>query len=83
MIDRVEKHIFTEINIRFGSEDAQEVLEYYKTFYQKLALRSKDNSRIRVFTTNNDLFNETALDALNLETSRYNRLLVSANPYKR
>ncbi len=66
LIDKVEKHIFTEINIRFGSEDAQKVLEYYKTFYQKLALRSKDNSRIRVFTTNNDLFNETALDALNL-----------------
>ena len=42
------------------------MLEYYKTFYQKLALRSKDNSRIRVFTTNNDLFNETALDALNI-----------------
>lgn len=66
LIEKVENHIFTEINIGFSSEEAQQVLEYYKTFYQKLALRSKDNSRIRVFTTNNDLFNETALDALNL-----------------
>ena len=31
-----------------------------------MALRTKDNSRIRVFTTNNDLFSETALDALNI-----------------
>ena len=66
LIDKVEKHIFKEINISFDGENAQKVLEYYKTFYQKLALRSKDNSRIRVFTTNNDLYNETALDALNL-----------------
>lgn len=66
LIKKVEKHIFTEINISFDGEDEQKVLEYYKTFYQKLALRSKDNSRIRVFTTNNDLYNETALDALNL-----------------
>lgn len=66
LIMKVEHYIFKEINIGFDSEEARQVLEYYKTFYQKLALRSKDNSRIRVFTTNNDLFNETALDALNL-----------------
>ena len=66
LIKKVEHYIFKEINIGFDSEEARQVLEYYKTFYQKLALRSKDNSRIRVFTTNNDLFNETALDALNL-----------------
>ena len=66
LIEKVEGHIFKEINIRFDSEEAKTVLSYYKAFYQKLALRSKDNSRIRVFTTNNDLFNEMALDALNL-----------------
>lgn len=66
LIEKVEKHIFTEISIGFDKEEEQKVLGYYKTFYQKLALRSKDNSRIRVFTTNNDLFNETALDALNI-----------------
>lgn len=66
LIQKIENHIFTEINIGFDNKDAEKVLSYYKTFYQKLALRSKDNSRIRVFTTNNDLFNETALDALNI-----------------
>lgn len=66
LIKKIEEHIFNSINISFESKDEQNVLAYYKTFYQKLALRNKDNSRIRVFTTNNDLFNETALDALNI-----------------
>lgn len=66
LINKIEKHIFTSINISFDSEEKQKVLGYYKTFYQKLALRNKDNSRIRVFTTNNDLFCEMALDALNI-----------------
>lgn len=66
MIDKVEKHIFNSINIGFDKDNHYKVLGYYKTFYQKLALRTKDNSRIRVFTTNNDLFSETALDALNI-----------------
>ncbi|MCQ2282672.1 MAG: SIR2 family protein [Bacteroidales bacterium] len=66
MIEKIEDHIYTSINIGFDKEKEKEVLEYYKTFYQKLALRTKDNSRIRVFTTNNDLFSEMALDALNI-----------------
>lgn len=66
LINKIESHIFNSINVSFDSEEKQKVLAYYKTFYQKLALRSKDNSRIRVFTTNNDLFNETALDVLNI-----------------
>lgn len=66
LIKKIENHIFNSINISFESETGQKVLAYYKTFYQKLALRNKDNSRIRVFTTNNDLFNEIALDALNI-----------------
>lgn len=66
LIKKIENHIFNSINISFESEAGQKVLAYYKTFYQKLALRNKDNSRIRVFTTNNDLFNEIALDALNI-----------------
>lgn len=66
LINKVEKHIYESINISFDEDSHKKVLGYYKTFYQKLALRTKDNSRIRVFTTNNDLFNETALDALNI-----------------
>ena len=66
LILKVEKHIFNSINVDFDKEERQKVLGYYITFYQKLAMRNKDLSRIRVFTTNNDLFNETALDSLNI-----------------
>lgn len=66
LIKKVEKHIFDRININFAAENSQRVLGYYTTFYQKLAMRNKDLSRIRIFTTNNDLFNETALDSLNI-----------------
>lgn len=44
----------------------QHVLNNYIDFYQKVAFRNKDLARISVFTTNNDLFNETALDMLNI-----------------
>lgn len=40
-------------------------LKVYETFYRTLALRSKELSRLSVFTTNNDLFNETAMDNTN------------------
>lgn len=66
LIHKIENHIYDKINIDFNSEKAAKILRLYKTFYQKIALRNKDNSRIRIFTTNNDLFNETALDELNI-----------------
>lgn len=66
LITKVEKHIFNSINVDFATKECPKVLGYYTTFYQKLAMRNKDLSRIRVFTTNNDLFNETALDSLNI-----------------
>lgn len=66
LIHRIEKYIFNSINVDMTKERSKSILEYYKTFYQKIALRNKDLSRIRVFTTNNDLFNETALDSLNI-----------------
>ncbi|GAB1266561.1 SIR2 family protein [Aurantivibrio infirmus] len=66
VINYIEKKIFEKINIDFSSELSQENLDLYKTLYQKVALRNKDLSRINVFTTNNDLFNEKALDDLNI-----------------
>lgn len=66
LIHRVEEYIFNSINVDMTNEKSKDVLEYYKTFYLKIALRNKDLSRIRIFTTNNDLFNETALDSLNI-----------------
>lgn len=66
LIRIIEDTIFKHLNITFESEEAKKVLDNYQTFYQKLALRNKDLSRLNIFTTNNDLFNETALDKLNI-----------------
>ena len=72
LIHFIEKIIFNEINISFtdkaslNTNNVSTVLDVYKNFYQKIALRNKDLSRINIFTTNNDLFNEQALDALNI-----------------
>lgn len=66
LITAIEKTIFEEINIKTDSGEAKEVFDIYKRFYQKVSLRNKDLSRINIFTTNNDLFNERALDSINV-----------------
>ncbi|WP_417236136.1 SIR2 family protein [Bizionia paragorgiae] len=66
LIKIIETIIFDEINIDFDDVKYKDNIENYQRFYRKTALRNKDLSRINVFTTNNDLFNETALDSLNI-----------------
>ncbi len=66
LINYIETEMFNKINVDIESDASQKVLELYKLFYQKVALRNKDLSRINIFTTNNDLFNERALDNLNI-----------------
>ena len=66
LIEIIEKTIFEEINIDFSSGNALKILEIYKTFYQRITYRNKDLARVNIFTTNNDLFNEKALDNLNI-----------------
>jgi len=66
LIKIIQDTIFAEINIDFSTNEAQKVLEIYKTFYQKITYRNKDLARVNIFTTNNDLFNEKTLDNLNI-----------------
>lgn len=66
LIRFIEKFIFESINIHFNQPIEKDVLETYESFYQKIAFRNKDLSRICVFTTNNDMYNETAMDNLNI-----------------
>lgn len=66
LIEFIENHIFNSINVDRSHENYEKDLSNYQKFYHKLALRSRDMSRINVFTTNNDLFNERALDNLNI-----------------
>lgn len=66
LIKTIEDTIFHKINVDLNKHEAKDVLKIYQDFYSKLALRNKDLSRLNIFTTNNDLFNETALDSLNI-----------------
>lgn len=66
LIELIEKEIFESINIDINDPKNEKVLETYKAFYQKVTLRNKDLARVNVFTTNNDLFNEYAMDSLNI-----------------
>lgn len=62
----VYKKLTPALEVDAINEDCEKVLNYYKRLYSKITNRNKDLSRINVFTTNNDLFNETALDRLNI-----------------
>ncbi len=78
LIKCIEEKMFEKINVHFPTEETEkteeteevkkvkETLELYKIFYQKVTLRNKDLSRTNIFTTNADLFNEKALDAINI-----------------
>lgn len=66
LIKIIEETIFEEINIDFSKTSCEAVIDTYKTFYQKVTYRNKDLSRVNIFTTNNDLFNERVLDNLNI-----------------
>lgn len=66
LISIVEEVIFVKINIDINDSTYADALDLYKNFYLKVAHRNKDLSRISIFTTNNDLFNEFALDNLNI-----------------
>jgi hypothetical protein len=66
LVEIIENEMFKQINIDFNIEKSQKTLALYKDFYQKITLRNKDLSRVNIFTTNNDLFNEKALDYSNI-----------------
>ena len=68
LIEYIKKYIYKEINIDMSSKCEKTInkLNLYKDFYQKIILRNKDLARVNIFTTNNDLFNEKALDDLNM-----------------
>jgi hypothetical protein len=66
LIELIEEIIFNEINISFSEVHQLKIMDIYKRFYQKVTLRSRDLSRINIFTTNNDLMNERALDQLSI-----------------
>ena len=70
LIEKIESVIYDKLTPLLLpdqiAETSEMVLDHYKRLYSKVTNRNKDLSRINVFTTNNDLFNETALDSLNI-----------------
>ena len=66
LVTIIEKEIYNQINIDLETEKAKLSLGLYQKLYQKLSLRNKDLARVNVFTTNNDLLSEKALDYLNI-----------------
>lgn len=70
LIEKIESVIYDKLTSALLpdqiAETSEKVLDHYKSLYSKVTNRNKDLSRINVFTTNNDLFNETALDSLNI-----------------
>lgn len=75
LIEQIERYILAQLNQNISDQCSEKksqkedrfisTLKVYETFYRTLALRSKELSRLSVFTTNNDLFNETAMDNTN------------------
>lgn len=76
LIKKIEEYILTQLNQNISDKCREKqkkqkedfftfTLKVYETFYRTLVLRSKELSRLSVFTTNNDLFNETAMDNTN------------------
>lgn len=66
LIKIIENTMFKEINVDIFDGSHEDAIKLYETFYQKITYRSKDFSRVNIFTTNNDLFNERVLDKLNI-----------------
>lgn len=75
LIEKIERYILAQLNQNISDQCSEKksqkevrfisTLKVYEAFYRTLALRSKELSRLSVFTTNNDLFNETAMDNTN------------------
>lgn len=59
IIKDIKRFIFRKVTDNYN----REVLEIYKNFYLKVSNRNR-NTPVNIFTTNYDLYNETALDEL-------------------
>lgn len=66
LISKVQTFLFDKCTQGAFATGDNTVLEFYETFYRKLVLRDRSLPRPWVFTTNYDLFNETAMDRLGI-----------------
>ena len=66
LIEKVQAYLWTKCTKGAFSKGDETVLNLYTAFYRKLVLRDRSLPRPWVFTTNYDLFNETAMDRLGI-----------------
>lgn len=65
-IDKTIKFVRTRCTEGAFSNGDESVLKLYQSFFRKLVYRERTRSRPWIFTTNYDLFNETAMDRLGI-----------------
>ncbi len=68
-VKRVKRFILMRCTKGAFTNGDERVLELYESFYRKLVYRDSSLPRPWIFTTNYDLFNETAMDRLGLPYS--------------
>ena len=66
MLDKVQMFLWTKCTGGPFADGDNTVMALYESFYRKLVLRDRSLPRPWIFTTNYDLFNETAMDRLGL-----------------
>lgn len=66
IIDKVKAFLWSKCTGGAFANGDNKVMGLYESFYRKLVLRDRSLPRPWVFTTNYDLFNETAMDRLGL-----------------
>jgi hypothetical protein len=66
VISKIQKFLWTKCTAGAFSKGDTSLSDLYEAFYRKLVLRDRSLPRPWVFTTNYDLFNETAMDRLGL-----------------
>jgi hypothetical protein len=66
IIKKVQTFLWTRVTAGPFARDDHSVRDLYERFYRKLVLRDRALPRPWVFTTNYDIFNETAMDRLGI-----------------
>jgi hypothetical protein len=66
MIEKVQSFLWTRVTKGAFSDGDTSVRDLYEQFYKKLVLRDRSLPRPWIFTTNYDVFNETAMDRLGI-----------------
>lgn len=69
IISKIQKFLWSKCTSGAFSKGDTALSDLYEAFYRKLVLRDRSLPRPWVFTTNYDLFNETAMDRLGLPYS--------------